>query len=323
MLQLFRTNQPYIIALLLLYAVLLRLHHFLIPTIFEPQAEGFMSRLIYDGIGTSGLSANILSIALVLLQAVLLNGTVNRHKMQAQATYFPALAYVLIVSALPDFLDLQPLHFANTFFILGINQLFASYRKPNAVGELFNLGFFVAAGSLFYFSMNILLLFAVLGLTVVRSFNIRELLVLLFGFAVPYFWLGTYLFWNDRFYEFHSVWAAAALFDIKIIWSGNSYVGLALFVLFGVLSLANFRGFFYKTNIQVQKYITMLYWALFIAALSFVYQPHLTLSHLLMFAPSLGIFMGFFLQNIKNRPIAEVFHTALLIIILILHYVKF
>ena len=39
---------------------------------------------------------------------------------------------------------------------------------------------------------------------------------------------------------------------------------LGLLLFFVLLSLINFQSFYYKTNIQVQKYINMTYWALFI-----------------------------------------------------------
>jgi hypothetical protein len=64
----------------------------------------------------------------------------------------------------------------------------------------------------------------------------------------------------------------------------------------------------------------MIYWAMFIALGSFVYQENITTGHLLIFAPPLAIFLGFSLLKIKNVIIAELLHFTLLLIVLVLQY---
>lgn len=322
MLQLFRTNSPIAAILLLVYIFILRLHNFILPnsTTWEPINPNFFSRIVYDWVGTDGLAANLVALFLVFIQAFILNQIVMNNKMRRTATYFPAIAYVLIASAIPDFLVLHPLHFANTFFIIAISELFKSYRKYEAASELFNIGFCIAVGSMFYFSMNIFILFAILGLTIIRSFNLRELFIIFIGFVVPYFLAGTYLFWIDSFDEFRNIWANFYFFDFNFTWDTATYMELGLLSFIVLLSFINFQAFYYKTNIQVQKYINMVYWALFIGFLSFIYQGNVTTGHLLILAPPLAIFLAFSLLKIKNAAIAEFLHFTLLLIVLILQY---
>lgn len=322
MLQIFRTNSPIAAILLLVYIFILRLHEFIIPnpTTWEPTNPNFFSEIVYGWVGTDGLGANLVVLFLVFIQAFILNQIVMNNKMRSRATYFPAVAYVLVASAIPEFLELHPLHFANTFFIIAISQLFQSYRKYEAASELFNIGFCIAVGSLFYFSMNIFIIFAVLGLTIIRSFNLRELFIIFIGFIVPYFLAGTYLLWIDSFDEFRHIWANFYFFDFNISWSAATYMELGLLFFIAVLSLVNFQAFYYKTNIQVQKYINMMYWALFIGLFSFLYQGNITTGHLLILAPPLAVFLAFSLLKIKNGAVAEFLHFTLLLIVLILQY---
>lgn len=320
MLQIFRTNSPIAAILLLVYIFILRLHEFIIPTAWQPTNPNFFSEIIYDWVGTDGFVPSLVALLLVFIQAFLLNLIVLNNKMRRTATYFPAVAYVLVASAIPEFLELHPLHFANTFFIIALSQLFQSYRKYEAASELFNIGFCVAVGSMFYFSMNVFIIFAVLGLTIIRSFNLRELFIIFLGFVVPYFLAGTYLFWTDSFNEFRHIWANFYFFDFQFELNTATYMQLGLIFFIVILSLINFQAFYYKTNIQIQKYINMVYWALFIGLFSFIYQGHITSGHLLILAPPLAIFLAFSFLKIKNAAVAEFLHLTLLLIVLILQY---
>jgi hypothetical protein len=320
MLQFFRTNSLVAAIILLIYAVLVRLHDFITPSDWQPTNPSYFSTIIYEWIGTNGFTPSSISLLLVFFQGFMLNQIITNNKMLSIPNYFTAVAYVLIASAIPEFLELHPLHFANTFFIIGINELFKSYRKYSAASELFNVGFCVAIGSLFYFSFNALLLFAIMGLLVVRSFNLKEILIILIGFFVPFFLIGTHLFWTDNFDSFRTIWANFYLFNFNISWEAATYLKLGLFSFLLVLSFVNFQSFYYRTSIQTQKYISMFYWAMLIALISLIYQSQVELGHLLILAPSLAVFLGLSLTKLKNKAVAEFLHLSLLIIVLILQY---
>lgn len=298
----------------------MRIHNFIFPTDWQPTNPNYFSELMYDWVGTNGFWPNIVAMSLILLQAIMVNFTVMNYKMQRTATYLPAVAYILFASAVPEFLELHPLHFANTFFIIALYQLFKSYRKYDPSSELFNIGFCVAVGSLFYFSMNTFIFFAIMGLLVIRSFNLKEFLIIFIGFIVPFFLTGTYLYWTDSFSVFGDIWANFYFFDFNIDWKSSTYIELGIILFILILSLLNFQAFFYKTNIQIQKYVSMLFWAVAIAMLSFVYQGDITIGHFLIIAPTMGIFLAFSLLKIKNNAVAEFLHLTLLIIVLILQY---
>lgn len=320
MLQLFKSNQPIAVIFILIYAFLLRLHNFIYPTDWQPVNANFLSDIVYSWVDSSGLLANITALLLIVIQAIMINQIVANNKIQRISSFLPGLSFVLIASALPDFLVLHPLHFANTFFIIAIGQLFKSYRKYEAASELFNVGFCIALGSLFYFSVNVLLVWAILGLVVIRAFNLRELLIIFVGFFVPFFLAGTYLFWIDNLDGLQDVWTNIYILDFQLEWNNTTYFKIGFITFIILLCFVNFQSFYARTNIQVQKYITMLYWALIISLLSIIFQEKLTLGHLLIFAAPLAVFLGYFLQKIKNPIIAEFFHLTLLIIVLILQY---
>jgi hypothetical protein len=97
-------------------------------------------------------------------------------------------------------------------------------------------------------------------------------------------------------------------------------VELGVIILFALFAILKMQTFFSKTNIQVQKNISMLYWALLIASASFIYQENIDFGHLLIFAVPLSVFLAFTFGTIKNKALAEVLHAAFILIILILQY---
>lgn len=320
MLQLFRTNQPLVAVLLLLYALLLRAHNFIFPTNWQPHNPDIFSQMIYSWVGTNSFGANLIALLLVFTQALMLNAVINRHKMTRQASYYTGFAYIFVASCLPEFLQLHPIHFVNTFLILVLMELFNSYKKHIAASEVFNIGFFIAICSLFYFSANVFLLLALVGLMTIRSFNLKEVTIILIGYFVPFFLLGTFLFWEDRFNEFIPIIGNFSLFDFHFEYAWYSFLKLGLIAILVLWALLKYQAFLFKTNIQVQKNIGVIYWTLLIGGLSFIYQSHVEFGHFLILAVPLGICFGFGLLNIKNKAVADFWHLILLVIVLILQY---
>ena len=320
MLQLFRTNQPLVAILLLAYAILLRAHNFIFPTNWQPTDPDIFSQMVYSWVGTNGFGANFLALLLVFIQALVLNAVVNNYKMTKQASYYPGLAYIFVASCLPEFLELHPIHFANTFLILVLLELFSSYKKHIAASEVFNVGFFIAIGSLFYFSANSFLLLAFIGLATIRSFNFKEISIILIGYFVPFFLLGTFLFWEDRFNEFIPVIGDFSFFNIYFASSWYNYAKLGLIIFLVLWAFFKYQPLLFKTNIQVQKNIGVVYWALVVGGISFIYQSHVDLGHTLILAVPLAICFGFGLLKIKNKAVADFWHLILLALVLILQY---
>ena len=75
---------------------------------------------------------------LVVLQAIMLNTVVNNYKMGRELTYFTALCYILLASAIPEFLYLSPALMGNTFLIIALAEMFKWYRKFEASASIFN-----------------------------------------------------------------------------------------------------------------------------------------------------------------------------------------
>jgi hypothetical protein len=321
-LRLLRTNQPLVILLILLYAFIVRVYTFTSVPNWEPLNSNLISDYIYSLVGVNTFANSIVALFLVVLQAVAINLVVNNYKMGRELTYFPAMSYVLLASAIPEFLYLSPALMGNTFVIVAIAEMFRWYRKYEASAQIFNVGFWIAISAMFYFSNIAFYFLAIIALFNLRSFQLNELLILTIGLFIPFFFVGVYQFWNNGLDTFMSqyVWSNFSFLDWKIESVTHNYLKIVFFISLLAWVFFQSQAYFFKTNIQNQKYIIVLFWSMLIAMMPAIFQSNLGLDHLLLLCLPLSIFIAFNLINIQKRVRAEIVHVVLLLVVLSFHY---
>ena len=304
-----------------IYIVIVRSMTFVAPMPVSVSNQGIWGRWLLENTQPSSLSMAIAAVVLVFVQALLLNRLVAQYRMADEITLLPGLFYILLSGMIPEFQTLTPLLVANTFYILLLIEFFRIYRTPNVADTIFNTGIFIALASLFYFSFIILLLWAFITLSVLRVFNLKETLMILSGFLVVYFLTGVFYFWYDAlglFYQQQFV-DNIKFFDLKIINTWPTYISRILFVALLVIVILSYSIYNFKRNIQVQKYLTVLYWGIFISILPILFQAGLGMEQLLIFTVPLAIFVSFNFTKISTSA-AEAIHLLWLAAVLALHY---
>lgn len=286
-----------------------------------PEAMGVLSEDVFGWLGVNNWANRGMAIFLLLFNATVLNYIISEHRIEYETTLFPGLFYILISSAIPDFLHLSPILLGNTFLIFALFNLVKTYKNNNCASLIFNVGLWVAVASLFYFSFVFFVLWGVICLTVLRAFKFKEWLMLICGFIVPYLLLGTYHFWYDQFGEFWTQQVTQNLsflsFNGKNDITTNAKLGaFSLLILFVLGSVGSYN---FKKNIQVQKKITVLYWMLFFAGVTVLFQTNVTIAHFQIIAVPVGAFLAMTFSNMTSRW-AESFHFLLLVLILALQF---
>lgn len=325
MLEIFRTNQFIVNILLLFYAGVLHLSAIIWPdTSWAVPAHGVLADWVYGWVGAVGRWPEILATLLVFVQAVILNAFFSDNRLTREFTLFPGLFYLLVASALPDFLHLSPLLMANTFYLLAFREAFSIYRRPQAAGAIFNAGFWVGLASLFYFSFVIFLVWGFVALNIMRAFRIRERFMILIGLLVPYILLGVYYFYTNRWADwiqrqFVENFEWLDLPGAATTWLIVQLVFLGLILLVVLLSYGNYAS---RQTIDVQKKISLMYWGLFLGGLSLFFQADITIDHAAILAVPMGMLLSLTFVN-ASRQWAEAWHLLLLAAILFLQYRSF
>lgn len=236
-------------------------------------------------------------------------------------SWYPGVLYAAAVSSLPDFQYVSPALVAVTFLPIALRRIFSVYKQTQAYSPIFDAAFWICLATIFHPSAVWCLPAAYFALFNLRSFNPREQLVFFTGIFAPFFLALTGYFWYDRGGEFLQVqftqWIA---FPTFVFPSGYAGMKTGLLVLLLVVGLLGFNVYYHKKLIQVQKYITIFYWFMFAGLVSMLCHPEMRLEFALLTMPSLGIFLAYLFQSIRNGLIAELLHSVLLAAIFLLQF---
>ncbi len=323
MLAFFRNNRFSTFFVLALYAGILHLPALLqwqsVPPDQYMQLGGVLyEKFIFPYLTIPGLSAG-LCLLLVLWQGLRVNQLADRFRLLHDRTWIPGMAYVLIASGLPEFLQLSPALVAVSFVPYTLRRLFSTYNVPNATGLVFDAAFWIATGSLFFPPLLLLLPAAFIGLLIIRSFTAREKVVFVLGALVPLFlaWLG--YFWFNQGMDFvqKQFIAPFGLFPWRSL--SPNWLSLGFLLLLVALAVVNSGSYFYKKLIQTQKHISAMYWFLVFGGSAVAFQHSVVPNDFLIVAPVMGIFAAYSLQQIRNPLLAEMVYLIWIGLVVIIH----
>ncbi|MEM9991643.1 MAG: hypothetical protein AAF738_07765 [Bacteroidota bacterium] len=322
MLSLFRTNQLLGGALYVFYLLLLRGLSLILPEYFtwEIQSSGFLSFPVLEWLDTQTYwIEEVLSFGLLLFQAMFITLSLRRHRLLSEDLLIPGALYLLVVNALPAFHEVSPMLLANTFLLIGVDQLITTYRNQNCADHLFNVGLAVAIASFFHFSYLTFLLLGFLGLGSLRLFRLREFLMIWSGAVVAYFLAGVYWFWMDGLEHFLQVQFLdnITFFSfVRTLSNVDVYVSLALMTFFTASAIVGYSSLMRKQGLPFQKRIGIYYFVLFLTPTILLFQANLDLSNLLILSIPVGVTLGLILKSM-NKTSAEIFHLFLLSIVIL------
>ncbi len=322
-LQLFKSSQPLIAAFVALYALLMSAHLFIVPqTGVEALPMGILSQWIYQYIIPGTLLAKVVGVVLLFIQALLVNYVVNRFKMLPHRNWLPAVTYLLVMGFLQTSVGLTPVVMANTFLLIAIIELFKIYRSHKCADYIFNVGFWLAIGSLFYFSMSVFVIWGIIGLFLLRSSGLNDLLILLIGFFVPYLLLGTAYYWTDVLPQFWQYQFADnfSVTDWLVRKDLQLYLKPTITILGILFFVVLFGKVFARISTQAQKNYTLIYWTLVIGGLALMIQKDLNADHLAIVGVPLGILLATIWEKTKNTMTVELTHLVLLIGVLVYQF---
>lgn len=146
----------------------------------------------------SAVLFSMLSIALLFAQAFMVNYMVNEYRMTTRPSFFPAMAYLLITSLLPEWNYLSSPLVACTLIIWAFIKVFRLYNLSSTKGEVFNIGLIIGLSSYIYFPAAAFVICLLFGILILIPFRPNEIILFLMGFLTPYYFYGAYLFLNDQ-----------------------------------------------------------------------------------------------------------------------------
>jgi hypothetical protein len=107
-----------------------------------------------------------------------------------ERTFLPALFYGLTPCFIPEFQQLNPAQPAAVLLILMLIRIMDSYRKPGLANNFFDAGILLSTGSLFYANVLWFGIIVIIGIILIRSVTVSEVLIGIIGIITPYFILA-------------------------------------------------------------------------------------------------------------------------------------
>jgi hypothetical protein len=211
---------------------------------------------------------------------------------------------VLIISSTPALMMFHPVHLITLILLRTFDRAFSLYKNEQAVSALFDTGFLAGIAALIYFPAVILFPLLITSLAVLRPFRLKEWIITIIAFFLPYFFLSTYMFWNHSLPEFWNSYMKhfhgihpliISEISLKIIVLA-SYIGLLL-----ILSLMKLRANFLKNVIRTRSYQQIFLIFLLFGAAWLVLSGRIEIVHFTFLAIPISVFCSYYFVSAKNK----------------------
>ena len=329
MLKLFRSNSLFLILLLIVYAGILKTAFFLFPQDIVIDFKEPLGRFFEYLLTSAHLTGHFWSVSLafifIILQALLLNFVVNRHKLLEEQTLLPALSYILVSSLFYEFNIFSPPLLAAFFISWSADRILGIHKMEKADMEIFDAGLLIAVASLFYLPSALLLIWLFISLSIQRAFNPREWIVALVGFLVPFFLAFTYFFWMDSLDYFLQEYLLInwSVIVIDISFDSFFYTKIGALLIVSIWFLMNMLQVTSTGNIQIRKYNTIIISLFLLIIGAIALQPEITLTHFYLTLIPLAVIFAYSFILPGQIEIMEIPHLLIILTILITQYFNF
>ncbi|MCB0770278.1 MAG: hypothetical protein KDC00_07720 [Flavobacteriales bacterium] len=178
--RLFRSNQPGVLAFLLLLVPGLFLGHVRTPAPLMERAMPMQH--LAQGLYTSvPWSYGVFQLVLVFLVAVQLTALMNGAELVDRRNHLPALLFPLLLATLAAPGDLGPAFLGMPFLLWGLRRTWSITSGGPALSPLFDAGLLIGLAALCYMPYAFLLVVVWASVSVIRPFQWREYVLPLVG----------------------------------------------------------------------------------------------------------------------------------------------
>jgi hypothetical protein len=316
MLRFFNNNQLHTALFVILSAL-----PFLFAQFYHQDDTAIVEPQFYEYINQNQSFAFAIFALILFVQAFWLNNLINFYRIGKRTSYYTAIIFLLLIVSFDVGKAVSPSLFSNLLIIAALQQFFKVYDNKNTVKEVFNAAFLCSMAVIFNPETVLYLFFAVAAWLKVRTFNLKEFVILLFGITAPFYLIGTYMYLNNNLLSWlsylvgHFGRISSTIEPDLFFWIVVPGIGFL-----GIISVLNYGAIKAKTNIREQKYIDLLFFLLFFSGLFWIMNNDIDIDSLRMMALPLSIFISLNLQAIKNQKLSELQFFMLLIMVILANY---
>jgi len=324
MLQFLKKDNPLLLPLLFVLAILLWINEIINPIynlgVYEKSPMPLYQLVLMLPVKASWW-ISIIACLIVLIQGFLLNNLSSKFRLINEGTYLPGILFVVIVSSVHQLHQLNPLIFANIFLLLALHFIFPTYRIEKTVDPFYVSMFLISTGSLFYFPMIFFVIALFYFMLNTRSFYWREWVVAVLGLITPYVFAFSVFFMRRNMLDLVKTMqyqlsenASTNVLDVR-------YIAFFIF-----MSMVMISGSFYLYRNVLKKVVTKKYYSLlfFLWLLTFTMYlifPSMYIESIYFFAIPFSFYIANNLISTKSRLAENVILFGSIILIIVVNYI--
>jgi hypothetical protein len=307
----FKSGQPVLLFFIPVLAGLIWLKYFIVPQpvsmVFEPNPMPLYS-LILVLFEEQALIGKILTLCLVIFNALWISKMNTKYIILQQRTYLPAIIYLLLVSSYLPLQQLNPVVFASILLVFSIDIMFDAYKKEGLALEFFMAALFISLASMFYARAAFLMLVVWTGLILLRNIQWREWIFTLLGFATPYVFLFSWYYLSGQ--DLADNWEKIRFNFVHD--RGTEYLNIYYIIFYAYLLLVvliasrKMLGAYQGLKIYIRKFFQLNFWifAFVLAVFLVIYSRAVEMIWFL--AIPVTYILSYLFFNIRSRFAGEI-----------------
>lgn len=276
--------------------------------------------LVSSVIGTNPLPGIIFSFFLLSLMAFLMVNLNTSLFFINERTFLPAIIYILLSGLFPQYQLMNPAVFAAMFLMLAIKRIMEAYRNPGTAYNFFDAGILIGIGSLFYANLIWFGLLVIVGIALLRTGNIKEILISFIGLMTP--WVLTFSFYyilgrdlrelSDVFlynlFGRSSEYVFTPVTIVAIVFAGF-ITTISIFYLISVMD---------SRKISSRKTFLLLLWLFFISVGVYLIFPPVSVEMIWITGIPASYLLAHYFVFVRKKLIPEIFFSVFFVLILLI-----
>lgn len=263
-----------------------------------------------------------ISLVLVVFIAGLIQVINDRYMLLRVRTKLPSILFVIIVSGFTELHTLHPVFPATLFLLFAIYTLFNIFEQPKPYSAIFNVGFFIGIGTIFYLNLIVLLPAFFIGIAILtRESNWRKYLILLIGFLVPVFFVYSYAVLTKQTAEMIAVITQNTITSVNHFRSNISlHLFLAILILLTLIGSVNIMRQYDSKKVSTRKYFVFFLVIFVLSLLSFTFIPVTSQEILVIISIPITYLISNLFVSIKSKFWSESLFLLLITIVIFMQF---
>jgi hypothetical protein len=324
LLKLLRGTGPGVLSLLILTTCIFWAGSFLhpqVPGIFIYETRPMpLYGLLKMAIGSNPLIGEVFTFVLFCFMLFFLVSFNTSIFFINERTFLPACFYTLFIAIFPQYQVMNPILPASVFLMIAMRRIMDSYRKPGTAYNFFDAGIYISIGTLFYADMAWFAVLLIVGIILLRSGNLIEILISLLGLAAPFIiTAGLYYVLGKDI----GILLADIRDNLIMKAAGYQFTRLSIIILIytGLIVIVSTGFLIMRMNskkIKSRKTFSLLLWSLIISFALFLFVPSVSVEIIWITGiPACYILAHFFIFE-RKKVFAEIVFTLFFLLVLLI-----